>query len=206
VPYGTYILNITRTGYISTQSTLVIDDETIELSATLTPIPHDPSELDLGEYYTFTVTGQTTPNYKMTSSILSWLQDNLKGLKDDNNKPLFGKVNCGYNESTLKSFGKKPVADVYINKVEYTDDFERNTPESVHSIIICHLKGVNNNAYEKATEVHDLLMQEFIEKESFRCLDKIVRSSHITNSEFVNPPTSKKWGVIVAFEIKHILY
>lgn len=172
----------------------------------MTDITEDNTIVDIDETYTFDVTEKTTLDYRMAVRILSWISENLENLVDDHDRPIFGKVNTGFNDSTLKSFGKKPVADVYINNVEYTSDFEVNYPSNVNSIIIFYLKGANNPTYMKASELHDFIMQEFIENEEFRCLESVVRNTTITNSEIQNQPIQKKWGVIVAFELKHNLY
>ena len=85
--------------------------------------------------YTFCVKQQTLPDYGCCTSIIQWLKNNLESLKDDYNTPLFSKVNYGYNEETLKGFGKKPVADVYINNIEYSSDLYNNTPATVTSLL-----------------------------------------------------------------------
>ena len=79
---------------------VILDDTTVEVIET--PV------------YTFQITHRLTGNYGVTRSILQWLTGNMSGLVDDYNKPIFGKVNIGFNESILKTFGKKPVCDVYI--------------------------------------------------------------------------------------------
>ena len=208
VPYGAYTLTITRTGYEDYSNNLNVNGPSILAPPFMTHLPVDPNnvEVDLDERYTFTITGQITHDYSFTSNVIEWLQANLEGLKDDYLQPLFGKVNTGFNDSTLKTFGKKPVCDVYINTVEYTGDFDNHYPEKVKSIVIVYLKGANNHTYGKACELHDLLMQEFITNEDFRRLDDIVSETYITNSELRVQPLQKKWGVIVAFELTHDLY
>ena len=156
--------------------------------------------------YYFTVTEKTSPEYTITQQILEWIKGNLETLTDNDNRTLFGKVNYGYNEKTLKTFGAKPVADIYINNIKYGADFDYHNPREVHSIIICYLKGTNNNSYFKACELHDYIMQEFLSNKDYSFLDEIVKESFITNSEVLNNPGSKKWGVMCAFEITHILY
>lgn len=156
--------------------------------------------------YTFELSEITNQDYRMAYSISEWLKRNLESIKDSKDNILFGKVNTGFNEDTLKGFGKKPVCDVYVGNVEYNNDFENSIPESVHSIIIFYLKGANNNAYMKCNELHDFLIQEFITNESFRYLDSIVKDTRIINSELMNQPLNKKWGVMGALELSHILY
>lgn len=156
--------------------------------------------------YTFELSETIMFDYKFASQISAWLQENLENLTDDDKNIIFGRVNTGFNENTLKTFGKKPVCDVYINNVEYTGDFDNHTPQKVHTIIIFYLKGANNHTYLKACELHDYILQEFLENESFQRLDDIVRNTYITNSELMTQPINKKWGVMGAFEITHELY
>ena len=156
--------------------------------------------------YEFTISEQVVHDYAFTSLVMGWLQDNLESLTDDYNHALFGKVNTGFNDSSLKTFGKKPVCDVYINGVDYTGDFDNHYPETVRTIVIVYLKGANNHTYGKACELHDLIMQQFINNTDFRRLTDVVQDTHITNSELRVQPLQKKWGVIVAFELSHTLY
>ena len=156
--------------------------------------------------YEFTLSKKTDLDYRVAHQISTWIHDNLESLTDDQEHQLFSKVNYGFNEDSLKTFGKKPVCDVYVNNVSYNNDFENSTPESVHSIIIFYCKGANDKAYLKCNEVHDYLMQEFIVNESFRQLDGIVKDTRIINSELMNQPINKKWGVMGALELSHELY
>ena len=208
VPYGEYNVLVKRTGFISEEITLLVDDEEAQLNVSLTPTPKDPNliEVDLDELYTFSISEKTMPDYTMSTNISSWLKNNLASLTDDNSNPIFGKVNNGFNENTLKTFGKNPVCDVYINRVDYEGNFECHIPQRVHTIVLFYLKGANNHTYEKACGIHDYLMQEFIENESFRRLDNIVSDTYILNSELRIQPLNKKWGVIGAFELSHTLY
>ena len=171
---------------------VLTDDETV---ATIeTPI------------YEFTISGQTHPDYQCCASIIEWIKSNLESMTDDYTHPLFGKVNYGYNENTLKGFGKKPVADVYIDNLEYTSDFDNNKPNTVNSFIICYLKGNMNNAYLKACELTDYLIQQFEENTSFRELTDIVRYTRVANVRLQIIPNGKTYGVLCAFELEHELY
>ena len=156
--------------------------------------------------YTFNVIDDTAPHFTITTQIMQWIHGNLENLKDTNNKTIFGKVNYGYGQDTLKGFGSKPVADVYVNNITYGSDFDYHNPKELHSIVICHLKGTNNHTYIKACELHDYVMQQLVENEDWSFLEGKVKKSFLTNSEIMNNPGSKKWGVIVAFEITHLLY
>lgn len=168
--------------------------------------PNEDVHKDINIEYSFTVSESLKTEYKLTCKISEWLNENLENLTDDKGDKLFSKVNFGYNEESLKGFGAKPVCDVYVNNVDYTGDFEAFPAESVHSIIIFYMKGANNKAYLKACELHDYLIQEFIENRSFRHLDDTVRDTTILNSELMNQPIKKKWGVMGALELSHLLY
>ena len=162
--------------------------------------------VDIDEEYTFNIKEKITPDYRMAYPILEWLQTELENLTDDDDHTIFGKVNCGFNESTLKSYGKKPVCDVYLDRVEYDSDFDNHTQLYAYTFILFHMKGANNPNYLKACSLHDYLMQELITNESLRSLTSIVKDTHIENSEIRIQPLNKKWGVIGAFELKHELY
>ena len=163
-------------------------------------------EVDLDVTYEFTISGKTSPDYQCCVSIISWIKSNLEELKDDYNHSLFSKVNYGYNTETIKGFGKKPVADVYVDTINYGSDFDDNYPDTVNSFIICYLKGNMNNAYVKACELTDFLIQQFEENEEFRELDSIVRYTRVANVELQIIPSAKSYGVICAFELQHKLY
>ena len=166
----------------------------------------DYVDVDVDEEYTFNISEKTTPDYRMAYSILEWLQSNMESLTDDDDHTIFGKVNCGFNESTLKSYGRKPVCDVYFDHVEYDGDFDNHVPVNIYTFILFHMKGANNETYMKACSLHDYLMQTLISDTSFRELSNIVKDTHIENSEIRIQPVNKKWGLIGAFELKHELY
>lgn len=163
-------------------------------------------EVDLDVTYEFTISGKTSPDYQCCTSIISWIKSNLEALTDDNNHTLFSKVNYGYNTETIKGFGKKPVADVYVDTINYDSDFDDNYPDTVNSFIICYLKGNMNNAYMKMCELTDYLIQQFEENEEFRELDSIVRYTRVANVELQIIPGNKSYGVLCAFELEHKLY
>ena len=171
---------------------IIIDDETVQV--TETPV------------YTFTITKRLDPNYGMTTQIIEWLQNNMESLLDDYNKPIFGKVNTGFNEAILKTFGKRPVCDVYIGNVEYNKDFDRQIPIKVHSFVIFYMKGANNPTYIKATEIHDLIMQEFLTNDSFNELDNVVSNTYVDNSTINIRTIRGGYGVMGTFELTHDLY
>ena len=164
------------------------------------------TNIDINETYEFTVSESTIPDYRMCALISQWLHDNLENLTDDDHKKVFSKVNYGFNENIIKTFGKQPVCDVYVDSIEYQSDITYSKPESVHSIIIFYVKGANDTAYIKTCQLHDYIMQQLIENEEWQELDGIVRETVITDSQVMNQPINKKWGVMGAFELKHNLY
>ena len=156
--------------------------------------------------YEFTITERLDPNYGTTTQIIEWLKTNMESFLDDYNKPLFGKVNTGFNDSILKTFGKRPVCDVYINNVDYGTDFDAHEPVKVHTIVIFYLKGANNNTYLKACQIHDLVMQEFLTNTSFQELDSVVSKTYIDKSSVSNRSIRGGFGVMGTFELTHTLY
>ena len=180
------------TAEIMDDTDINIEDETIKVIET--PV------------YEFTITERIDPNYGTTTQIIEWLQTNMESFLDDYNKPLFGKVNTGFNDSTLKTFGKRPVCDVYINNVDYGTDFDAHTPVKVHTIVIFYLKGANNNTYLKACQIHDLVMQEFLTNTDFQRLDDVVKETYIDNSSVSNRSIRGGFGVMGTFELTHTLY
>ena len=99
-------------------------------------------EVDVDAEYLFTITGQTSnPDYRMAKSVSQWLKGNLEGLTDDNDVTIFNKISYGYDSEKLKTFGKKPTADIYIDHVEYDSTMDNCAPVSVHTIIIFYMKG-----------------------------------------------------------------
>lgn len=161
--------------------------------------------MDTNIIYDFEIDEVTLPDYKVTRSILEWLRDNLSQLKDDNLQSIFNKVNLGYNESSLKGLGKKPVCDIYLSNIEYKDFVSYQQPESYQTVIVVSLKGNANNTYAKGLELHDYILQEFIENKSWRELSDIVQDTKILNSEVQINGGNKVWGTLILFELQHIL-
>ena len=110
----------------------------------------DDPKVDVNACYCFDISEKTKPDYKMTSAIIEWLQENMENLLDDEDNQIFGKVNTGFNEETLRSFGKRPVCDVYLDRVEYKSDFDDHIPEKAFTFLLFHMKGANNATYEKS--------------------------------------------------------
>lgn len=168
--------------------------------------------------YTFTITDKTLPSYKFTQPIIEWLKYNMENLSDDQDNKIFSKVNYGYNEDTLKGFGKKPVCDVYISNIGYDTDIYENKPKTVTSYIISYLKGNMNNTYSKACELTDYIVQQFNENNDFRelvlkeTIEEVTTTTGIVRNTFIRDvrlkivPAGKIYGVLCAFELEHQLY
>lgn len=163
-------------------------------------------EIPINETYTFTLSDKTTVDYKIAKTVSEWIHTNLENLTDDKDNTIFSKVNYGYDENRLKSFTKKPVCDVYVNNIEFDNDFETSKPDKVNTIIIFTLKGANNHVYLKACEVHDYLLQEFTVNDSFKELPGKVSDTRITNTRLMNQPSQKLWYVMGAIQLSHHLF
>ncbi len=161
--------------------------------------------MDTNIIYDFEIDDVTLPDYKITRSILEWLRENLSQLKDDNLQTIFNKVNLGYNENSLKGLGKKPVCDIYLSKIEYKDYLDYQVPDRYETVIVVSLKGNANNTYAKGLELHDYMLQEFIENRGWRELTDIVQETRILNSEVQINGGNKVWGTLLLFELEHIL-
>lgn len=161
--------------------------------------------MDTEIIYDFEIDEVTLPDYKITRSVLEWIRLNLSQLKDDKLKTIFNKVNLGYNENTLKGLGKKPVCDIYLSKIEYKDYLDYQVPDKYETVIVVSLKGNANNTYAKGLELHDYILQEFIENKSWRELKDIVQDTKILNSEVQINGGNKVWGTLILFELQHIL-
>ena len=161
--------------------------------------------MDTNIVYDFEIDERTLPDYKITHSLLTWLQGNLTGLVDNKNNPVFHRVNIGYNERSLKGFGSKPVCDVYLNNIDYRNDFDFNTPNEVNTVIVITLKGNANNTYGKALQLTDYIIQEFIENTSWRELSTIVKETRITDTQVQINPGGKVWSTLIVFQLNHVL-
>lgn len=161
--------------------------------------------MDTNIIYDFEIDEKVIPDYRITNTVLNWLRNNLYGLVDNDNHSLFHKVNIGYNERSLKGFGNKPVCDVYLDSIDYRDDFDFNVPGTLNTVIIVTLKGNANNTYTRALDLIDYIVQEFIENTSWKELDRIVKETRITNTQIQINPNNKVWSTMIVFELEHIL-
>ena len=71
-----------------------------------------------------------------------------------------------------------------------------------------------NNAYIKAAELNDYLLQEFENNDDFHTLElfendtpirTIVGRTRVTDAEMKIIPQGKSYGVLVAFELEHTI-
>lgn len=162
--------------------------------------------VDLDETWTIQLTDKILPKYDIAYKVSNWLKNNLETLTDDDNNPVFNKVNIGFDENNLKSFGVKPVCDVHLNNFDYDQDFDYSMPTTVNSIILFYSKGTSDKSYLNACRVHDYIMQEFRVNEDFQCLTGVVSETYITDSRLMTQQIRKKWGVMGAFELSHQLF
>ena len=105
----------------------------------------------------------------------------------------------------MKGFGNKPVCDVYLDNIDYRTDFDLNQPASVNTVIIITLKGNANNTYGKALDLTDYIIQEFIENNDWRELDRVVKETHITDTQVQINPDNKVWSTMIIFQLNHVL-
>ncbi len=161
--------------------------------------------VDTNIIYDFEIDQRVLPDYRVTNTVLRWLQNNFSNLVDNNNKQIFHRVNLGYNENSLKGFGNRPVCDVYLNNIEYRTDFDLNCPESINTVVVVTLKGNANNTYSKALDLTDYIVQEFIENSSWQQLDHVVKDTIITDTQIQINPNSKVWSTMILFELNHVL-
>ena len=161
--------------------------------------------MDMNVTYEFEIDEMVLPDYRVTNTMLTWLRNNLDNLKDNDKKKIFHRVNIGYNERSLKGFGNKPVCDVYLDNIDYRTDFDLNQPASVNTVIIVTLKGNANNTYGKALDLTDYIIQEFIENNDWRELDRVVKETHITDTQVQINPDNKVWSTMIIFQLNHVL-
>ena len=161
--------------------------------------------MDTHIVYDFQVDEMVLPDYRVTNTLLNWLRNNLDNLVDNNQDKIFHRVNIGYNERSLKGFGNKPVCDVYLNNIDYRDDFDLNQPSIINTNIIITLKGNANNTYAKALDLTDYIIQEFIENKEWRELDTIVKETRITDTQVRINPDNKVWSTMIVFQCSHTL-
>jgi hypothetical protein len=163
-------------------------------------------EIEINESYNYCFKDSIIPDYRGCHAIILWLQENLENLTDDNDDPIFSKVNLGYSEDKLKSFTKKATCDVHINNVSFDNDFESSKTDKVDSIVVFKLKGNNNRVAETATMILDYLIQEFATNKDFRELSGIVSDTRITNAGIRQQPNNSNWYCLGVIELSHHLF
>jgi hypothetical protein len=161
--------------------------------------------MDTNIVYEFEIDQKVLPDYRVTNTVLNWLRNNLDKLVDNDNNKIFNRVNIGYNEKSLKGFGSKPICDVYLDNVDYRTDFDLNVPSGLNTFIIITLKGNANNTYNKALDLLDYIVQEFVENTDWRQLDSIVKTTTIEDTQVQINPENKVWSTMIIFQLNHVL-
>lgn len=145
-------------------------------------------------------------DYGYTYALTSWLKTNLESLTDDDDNPIFAKVNIGFGEDNVKSFGNGATCDVHINNIDFEDDFDTCRIDIINSIIVFKIKGNQETAMLEATKILDYLIQEFITNDSFKTLDGYVHDTRLTNAGLREQPNKSNWYVLGVLELQHHLF
>lgn len=162
--------------------------------------------LELDEVFTLKLSKKCIPDYKITYALTSWLKSNLESLTDDDDNKIFAKVNIGFAEDNVKSFGNRATCDVHVNTVNFEDDFESSRIEKIDSIIVFKIKGNQETAMIEATKILDYLIQEFITNDSFKTLSKYVHDTRLTNAGLREQPNKSGWYVLGVLELEHHIF
>ena len=163
-------------------------------------------DLDLDEVFSLKLSKKFIPDYKFTYALTSWLKSNLESLTDDDDNKIFAKVNIGFAEDNVKSFGNRATCDVHINTVNFEDDFESSRIDKIDSIIVFKIKGNQEKAMIEATKILDYLIQEFITNDSFKTLSKYVKDTRLTNAGLREQPNKSGWYVLGVLELEHHIF
>lgn len=163
-------------------------------------------DLEMDEVFSLKLTKKIIPDYKFTYELTSWLKSNLESLTDDEDNKIFAKVNIGFAEDNVKSFGNRATCDVHINTVNFEDDFESSRIDKIDSIIVFKIKGNQETAMIEATKILDYLIQEFITNDSFKTLSKYVKDTRLTNAGLREQPNKSGWYVLGVLELEHHIF
>ena len=164
------------------------------------------TNLELEEVYSYPLAESCIADYKYTYQLTSWLKSNLESLTDDDNNQIFAKVNIGFGEDNVKSFGNRATCDVHINTVEFEDDLGNSRIDIINSIIVFKVKGNQESAMIESTKILDYLIQEFITNDSFKTLDGYVQDTRLTNAGLREQPNKSGWYVLGVLELQHHLF
>lgn len=164
------------------------------------------TNLEVDETYTYPLAESIIPDYKFTYQLTSWLKSNLESLADDDGNTIFAKVNIGFGEDNVKSFGNRATCDVHINTVEFEDDFGNSRIDIINSIIVFKIKGNQETAMIESTKILDYLIQEFITNSEFKTLTDYVQDTRLTNAGLREQPNKSNWYVLGVLELQHHLF
>ena len=162
--------------------------------------------LEVDEVFSLKLSEKCIPDYKITYALTSWLKSNLESLTDDDDNKIFAKVNIGFAEDNVKSFGNRATCDVHVNTVNFEDDFESSRIDKIDSIIVFKIKGNQEAAMIEATKILDYLIQEFITNDSFKTLSKYVKDTRLTNAGLREQPNKSGWYVLGVLELEHHIF
>lgn len=164
------------------------------------------TNLEVDETYTYPLAESIIPDYKFTYQLTSWLKSNLESLADDDGNTIFAKVNIGFGEDNVKSFGNRATCDVHINTVEFEDDFGNSRIDIINSIIVFKIKGNQETAMIESTKILDYLIQEFITNSEFKTLTDYVQDTRLTNAGLREQSNKSNWYVLGVLELQHHLF
>ena len=163
-------------------------------------------DYEMDEVYQLELSESVIPDYKYTYQLTSWLKSNLESLTDDDDNQIFAKVNIGFGEDNVKSFGNRGTCDVHINTINFEDDFESSRIDIINSIIVFKVKGNQESAMIESTKILDYLIQEFITNDSFKTLSGYVKDTRLTNAGLREQPNKSNWYVLGVLELQHLIF
>lgn len=157
----------------------------------------------------------TNKNYE----IGKWIQGLLENLtfppagENDTGEPIFKKVLLGFDEQKIKTFGDGVLATTYITGADYQETFGiHNRPVYIKSNIAFIIKGNNENRYDLAIRIYDLLQEQLETNHDWQVLidetnnKRIVRDTDVINTSFTLSPVGKKLSIIGFFELRHHVF
>lgn len=163
-------------------------------------------DYELNEVFHVQLSESITGDSRYTYQLTSWLKSNLESLTDDDDNPIFAKVNIGFGEDNVKSFGNRATCDVHVNTIEFENDFEESMVDKINSIIVFKIKGNQESAMLEATKILDYLIQEFRTNESFKTLDNYIKDTRLKDAGLREQPNKSNWYVLGVLELQHHIF
>ena len=141
-------------------------------------------DYELNEVFHVQLSESITGDSKYTYQLTSWLKSNLESLTDDDDNPIFAKVNIGFGEDNVKSFGNRATCDVHVNTIEFENDFEESMVDKINSIIVFKIKCgytdiIFTPHYIKDTRLKDAGLREQPNKSNWYVLGVLELQHHI---------------------------